>query len=41
MQKAIITLFCILSFHLVKAQATQYNGSWALCKIVSPSLKTL
>jgi hypothetical protein len=35
MQKTIITLFCILSFNLIKAQATQYNGSWALCKIVT------
>ncbi len=35
MQKAIITLVFILSFHLIKAQATQYNGSWALCKIVT------
>ena len=35
MKKTIITLFCILSFNLIKAQATQFNGNWALCKIVT------
>jgi hypothetical protein len=35
MKKTIITLLCVLSFNLIKAQATQYNGSWTLCKIVT------
>jgi len=35
MQKTIITLLCVLSFNLIKAQATQYNGNWVLCKIVT------
>lgn len=35
MKKAIIVLLCILSFKLVQAQATQYNGNWVLCKIVT------
>ena len=35
MKKIIIILICVLSFNSLKAQATQYNGSWALCKIVT------
>jgi len=35
MKKAIIILVCVLSFNLIQAQATQYNGNWALCKVVT------
>lgn len=36
MKKIISTAFCILLFKLAGAQTAQYNGSWALCKIVTP-----
>ena|ERR1700749_1351182 len=35
MKKAISILVCVLSFNLLQAQATQYNGNWALCKVVT------
>ncbi len=35
MKKTTLILLFVLSFNLIKAQATQYNGSWALCKIVT------
>ena len=36
MKKTAIIILCLLSFHLAKAQTTQYNGNWVLCKIVGP-----
>lgn len=36
MKKTIIIAICFLSFGIIKAQTAQYNGSWALCKTVSP-----
>ncbi|MBS1646726.1 MAG: hypothetical protein JST67_05245 [Bacteroidetes bacterium] len=29
-------LFCATGICTIQAQATQYNGSWALCKVVTP-----
>ena len=36
MKKTIIITLCILSFGILKAQTAQYNGNWALCKVVTP-----
>ena|ERR1700744_5357960 len=36
MKKLIVAAICILSFGTVKAQTAQYNGNWALCKVVTP-----
>ena len=36
MKKIIISALCVFSLNTIIAQTTQYNGSWALCKIVTP-----
>ena len=36
MKKALIAIICIFFVKTINAQTTQYNGSWALCKVVSP-----
>ena len=36
MKKIIITAICLFSLKTIHAQTTQYNGSWALCKVVTP-----
>ncbi len=34
--KKIITIICLLSIGFIQAQTAPYNGSWALCKVVTP-----
>ena len=36
MKKTITIVVYILSLGIISAQTTQYNGNWALCKVITP-----